>query len=265
MSNLTYNGKTFNQRDEDGYVNLGQLCATHGKRYSNWARLESSKEYLISLAETLTESGTQILAPYQLIISAVDSIGGDAGTWGHPLVAIEVARWISPAFGVWCNMHIKHLLEVGSTAIVQEVQSSFPPIQSDMTLAMLTQAIQGLAGLANHVQAQHLLIQQQQQQINLLLDTKHQAEAELQALPIAEVPAPEKPTRAKVNEIVRNYCHRNKVGHQQAWNKLYKELYYRCHIDVDARCRNRKGAKLDIVEEAGFMEQLHAIASEILC
>lgn len=54
------------------------------------------------------------------MVSDVDAIGGSAGTWGHPLVAIEVARWISPAFGVWCNQHIKILLETGQTSTQQE-------------------------------------------------------------------------------------------------------------------------------------------------
>lgn len=39
-------------------------------------------------------------------------------TWGHPLIALEVARWISPKFGVWCNQHIRTLMETGKTEIV---------------------------------------------------------------------------------------------------------------------------------------------------
>ncbi len=119
MNSLVYNGKSFNQRESDGYVNLGQLCATHGKRFSNWYRLNSSAEYLYALAETLTQKDTQIITPENLVIADVDAIGGNAGTWGHPLVAIEVARWISPGFGVWCNQHIKVLIESGTTSINQ--------------------------------------------------------------------------------------------------------------------------------------------------
>lgn len=116
MINLNYNGKQFNQR-EDGFVNLGQLCATHGKKFSNWKALKSSQEYLIAVTGNLMQSGVSILSPDELVVSDVDAIGGSAGTWGHPLVAIEVARWISPAFGVWCNQHIKILLETGQTSI----------------------------------------------------------------------------------------------------------------------------------------------------
>ncbi len=51
MTILTYQGKAFNQREVDGYVNLGQLCATHGKKLNDWNRLKSSKAYLEALSE----------------------------------------------------------------------------------------------------------------------------------------------------------------------------------------------------------------------
>lgn len=103
MINLSYKGKSFSQRENDGYVNLGQLCATHGKKFSNWIRLNSAEEYLSALAETLTQQNEPI-TQQNLIIADVNTIGGNSGTWGHPLVAIEVARWISPKFGVWLDV-----------------------------------------------------------------------------------------------------------------------------------------------------------------
>ena len=129
MTNLTYNGKSFNQRPSDNYVNLGQLCSTHNKRFSDWVRTQQAKEYLTALenslkAETLTGSGTHFRVP--LVQRDVDVSGGDSGTWGHPLVAIEVARWISPKFGVWCNQHIKTLIETGKTEIKQPTHSPQP-------------------------------------------------------------------------------------------------------------------------------------------
>lgn len=34
----------------------------------------------------------------------------------HEDVALEFARWLSPAFAIWCNDRIKELLTVGITA-----------------------------------------------------------------------------------------------------------------------------------------------------
>jgi len=123
MFTLTYNGKSFNQR-EDGYINLGELCATHGKQFYDWNRLKGSQEYLMALAETLAQSDTGICVTDGLVISDFDNSGGKSGTWGHPLVAIEVARWINPAFGVWCNMHIKTLIETGKTEVTTRPTST---------------------------------------------------------------------------------------------------------------------------------------------
>jgi len=38
------------------------------------------------------------------------------GTWLHEDVALEFARWLSPAFAIWCNDRIKELLKHGATA-----------------------------------------------------------------------------------------------------------------------------------------------------
>jgi phage antirepressor YoqD-like protein len=114
MFDLTYNGKTFNQRESDGYVNVGQLCATHDKQFQDWRRTQQSKAYRQALSDS---TGITLL---DLVVTSQ----GNEGSWAHPLVAIEVARWISPAFGVWCNMHIKQLIESGSTFISQPKELS---------------------------------------------------------------------------------------------------------------------------------------------
>lgn len=36
------------------------------------------------------------------------------GTWMHEDVALEFARWLSPAFAIWCNDRIKELLLTGT-------------------------------------------------------------------------------------------------------------------------------------------------------
>ena len=84
MFNLTYNNKSFNQRPEDNYVNLGQLCATHGKKLSHWKDTNASKAYIEALSIS-----TGISAP-ELIQSKM----GNEGTWGHPKIAEEILAWI---------------------------------------------------------------------------------------------------------------------------------------------------------------------------
>jgi hypothetical protein len=88
----------------------------------------------------------------------------------------------------------------------------------------------------------------------------------LRQLPAASVCAPGKTLRALINECVRQYATRNGGGksYREAWNKLYSELFYRCSFNAKVRAKNSGKDKLDEVENAGLLEQLYAIALDVL-
>lgn len=52
--------------------------------------------------------------------------GVNGGTWGHPSLAINLARWISAEFSVWCDGHIFNLLATGSTSVKTSKPSKSP-------------------------------------------------------------------------------------------------------------------------------------------
>lgn len=119
MVNLSYNGKSFNQRDEDGYVCVSEMCSNLGKRFGNWRKLDSSQAYILALSNSHVNSETGHRSDQSdgnLIMQTSKGRNGTE-TWCHPLIAIEVARWISPEFAVWANQHIKTLIESGSTSL----------------------------------------------------------------------------------------------------------------------------------------------------
>jgi len=91
-----------------------------------------------------------------------------------------------------------------------------------------------------------------------------QREAEKALLDIepANTPSPTKPLRGRINEIVRMYCATNSVPFNNAWKKLYQEVYYRCHVDLKRRAINGK-SKLDVADELDILPDLYSIASEI--
>lgn len=80
------------QQQEDGYVNLTAMAKASGKKINDYLRLKSVKAFLEELS---TETG---IIPASALIEIRK--GGDykleQGTWGHPLFAIECARWCSP-------------------------------------------------------------------------------------------------------------------------------------------------------------------------
>jgi hypothetical protein len=108
LQNFNYNGSVI-QRRADGFVNLTQMCQANGKRLTHWLNLKSTQDYIEFIT---TEDG----------ITATDVIevvqgGSVQGTWGHPELAIDLAKWISNEFRRWCNAHIFNLMASGSTSL----------------------------------------------------------------------------------------------------------------------------------------------------
>ena len=88
LTNFNYNG-TVIQRREDGFINLTQMCQANGKRLDNFLKANKTKDYIDALIQSLQ---TEVLDSER---------GGDhSGTWGHPSLSINLARWISPDFAV---------------------------------------------------------------------------------------------------------------------------------------------------------------------
>ena len=105
FESFQYNGQTINQRN-DGFVNLTQMCKANGVRLSKWRDLSETKQYIKELSLAYPEIGV-----------CQTKQGAQDGTWGHPSLAINLARWISPAFAVWCDSHIFNLMSTGSTTL----------------------------------------------------------------------------------------------------------------------------------------------------
>lgn len=90
-------------------VNATEMAKSFDKRPAKWLELPSTKEFLAALT-AIRKSDTA------LIQTNSGGINGGGGTWMHEDVALEFARWLSPAFAIWCNDRIKELMKYGMTA-----------------------------------------------------------------------------------------------------------------------------------------------------
>lgn len=65
--------------------------------------------------------------------------GGNSeqGTWMYEDVALEFARWLSPAFAIWCNDRIKELLQYGMTATQPTLEQMIN--NPDLVISLATQ------------------------------------------------------------------------------------------------------------------------------
>ncbi len=91
-----------------------------------------------------------------------------------------------------------------------------------------------------------------------------QAENQLLALPESDREPKGKTLRAMINERVRAFARITGKRYPDIWNKLYKEMYYRCGVNVKLKAKNRGMDTLDYIEQEGLMEVLFDIACVVL-
>ena len=85
-----------------GWINATDIASSHGLRLDNWLRNKETEAYIEALARHLNASDSRDLIRGQR--------GRGGGTWLHPKLAVAFARWISPDFAVWADLHIDALM-----------------------------------------------------------------------------------------------------------------------------------------------------------
>ena len=105
-----WHGTPIHRRGTDGWVNATAMCQAGGKRWNDYIRLDRTSEYVCALQHAITGQTRCAAAvagnPATLPAVTETRQGGAAhlqGTWVHPRLAVDLARWISPAFAVWMD------------------------------------------------------------------------------------------------------------------------------------------------------------------
>lgn len=80
---------------QDGWINATETAKALGKDIRGYTRSEQYKGYSQALAQKLNCVNS---AQLQKTIE-----GRNGGTFLHPKLAVDFARWISPEFAIWCD------------------------------------------------------------------------------------------------------------------------------------------------------------------
>lgn len=125
-----YNGSpiTF-QKGDSVMVNATQMAKPFGKEPKFWLMNQSTTDYLNELSKVRNLTLTDLVQ--------VTKGGNNPGTWMHEDVAMEFARWLSPAFAIWCNDRIKELLTIGMTATQPTLEQMID--NPDLVIQLATQ------------------------------------------------------------------------------------------------------------------------------
>jgi len=92
-----WQGTPIQRRAADGYVNATAMAKANGKHLPHYMANGRTVEYLTAL------SGSVGIPTDQLATSITTGTNDQRGTWIHPRLAVDLARWISPAFAVWMD------------------------------------------------------------------------------------------------------------------------------------------------------------------
>jgi len=97
-------------RDEDGFIDITNLCKAGGKKFNDWNRLDKTKRFLDVLSATTGNPVVELLKQEQ-------GGNGERHTWAHPQVAINIAQWISPEFDVLVSKWVYEIMLTGKVDI----------------------------------------------------------------------------------------------------------------------------------------------------
>lgn len=112
-------------------VNATEMAKPFAKTTKDWLRTNASSEFINSL------SAVRQICPTELVKVVQGGSPELQGTWMHEDVALEFARWLSPAFAIWCNDRIKELLRYGMTATQPTLDEMLN--NPDLVIRMATQ------------------------------------------------------------------------------------------------------------------------------
>ena len=97
-------------RDDDGFINITNLCKAGGKEFKSWNRLDKTKRFLDVLSSSVKINTNEI-------IKYDSGSNSERATWAHPQVAINIAQWISPEFDVLVSKWVYEIILTGKVDI----------------------------------------------------------------------------------------------------------------------------------------------------
>ena len=124
----SWNGTPISRRTTDGYVNATAMCRANEKRWSDYRESDRCQQYLDALAQT-TE-----IPLFDLIVSRQ---GNGGGTWVHPQVAVDLARWISAPFAVWMDGWFIESFQAGA----QPQKTTVPKLGAAEVIALVERSV----------------------------------------------------------------------------------------------------------------------------
>ncbi len=133
-------------------VNATEMAKPFGKSATHWLRNQSTQEFLCEYARLRNRNVGDL-------VKVVNGGDNGNGTWMHEDVALEFARWLSPAFAIWCNDRVKELLTTGVATVRNDDEAiAYAMDVLNKRLSASTQRVQMLEGENANLQEQNRIL-----------------------------------------------------------------------------------------------------------
>ena len=127
------------------------MAKPFSKEAKHWLTNQSTKDYIVELSKVRNLTLADLVK--------VTKGGNNAGTWLHEDVALEFARWLSPAFAIWCNDRIKELMQTGVATVRNDDEAiAYAMSVLNKRLSESKQRVQILEGENSHLQEQNRIL-----------------------------------------------------------------------------------------------------------
>lgn len=132
---------------DNGYLNATSIAKLFHKRVQKYLKSERTQDYIFALASSEAPNGAS--EENQLVIIQKGGVSGEQGTWLHPKLAIDFARWLNARFAVWCDNQIAEII---NPTAPQPVGHDLPEedVYKDKYIALLETNLQQLKQAVKH-------------------------------------------------------------------------------------------------------------------
>ena len=127
-----WQGVVVERRPEDGYFNATAVGSIFQKQPKHFLGSDQTKAYIVAVAEVLHLDTGFEEAPNKAVFM-VQHGGTTPGTWFHPRLMLNYARWLDPHFSVWMDSWVIDVL--GGQRLV-----AAPPAPEAQTVARRQEA-----------------------------------------------------------------------------------------------------------------------------
>ena len=248
-------------RDGSFHVSIRRVCENLGIGFSS--QLEKLKGYhwaRVSMIDTRDQLGRQqelAFLPLTQVPAWLTHINPDK-IGGGPEQIEKLKQYQVEAVDVL----YKHF--VGPQQAVPAQDPIVALAQSVMASAKLAlemrQTQLALAGEVGEIRAdQHAT----QQQVDDLVELRTASLRVMNDIPRSDQPVAPLTDRAKVRILVNTYVKASGSKYADVWNRLYNEFYYRYNFDALGRARRSGKRPIDVIEQAGRMEELYKVVSAL--